>query len=173
MQLSRLCDCVYAQPHYVEQAVYLDSVAISRCLKQGPSGGSHDTMKAAVMMAVALCVGLLVCSAHASTCERACSSEYNPVCGSNGFTYPNECKLQEAACENQVLRLVHDGECGQHHTRLQGCPSKCRPEYFPVCGSDFVTYTNLCEFQEARCKQVSLLVAYVGKCEPQRYVRVW
>jgi hypothetical protein len=40
-----------------------------------------------------------------------CTTDYNPVCGSDGKTYSNECNLKAAKCKNPSLTIVHPGEC--------------------------------------------------------------
>ncbi|XP_037794669.1 turripeptide Lol9.1-like [Penaeus monodon] len=40
-----------------------------------------------------------------------CHAIFDPVCGSDGNTYPSPCSLEEARCWNPRLRLVRPGEC--------------------------------------------------------------
>ena len=62
--------------------------------------------------------GALVCPPY-STCESAgicvckkCSHDGKMVCGSDGKSYNDFCKLQKVACEsNTFLRMVRKGPC--------------------------------------------------------------
>ncbi|XP_042223815.1 agrin-like isoform X1 [Homarus americanus] len=46
-------------------------------------------------------------------CEVTCTDVSQPVCGSNGVTYQNPCKLEAATCFNKGLLKLNDGAC-QH-----------------------------------------------------------
>ncbi|XP_067891763.1 tomoregulin-2a [Heterodontus francisci] len=45
-------------------------------------------------------------------CQLKCSTDYVPVCGSNGYTYQNECYLRQAACKQQSeIKVLGEGSC--------------------------------------------------------------
>jgi agrin len=44
--------------------------------------------------------------------QTPCPAIYNPVCGSDSVTYPNQCKLDEVACtDNRDIDTLHEGGC--------------------------------------------------------------
>ena len=51
---------------------------------------------------------------HSGLCNGACPRNYDPMCGSDGRTYVNECLLNFASCKSGgKIRKVSDGECSK------------------------------------------------------------
>ena len=51
--------------------------------------------------------GMVVC-----VCKKSCPAHENPICGSNGMTFPNHCELHKTAClQNKKIYIKHNGTC--------------------------------------------------------------
>jgi hypothetical protein len=76
----------------------------------------------------------------------SCPNDDEPVCGSDGKTYQNSCKVK---CENGV-EILYRGECNPVVPAYCGCP----PTTQPVCGKDHKTYQNPCH---SKCMGVEVV----------------
>ena len=119
------------------------------------------TLLAAIAVAVAA-TALPLAAAEEQACPNVCPENYSPVCGSNGVTYSNKCRLSAAACKKPSIKLVSSGKCAHKVRALRteataaSCSFKCTQEYKPVCDSTGRKYSNACVFKLAKCKNPSL-----------------
>ncbi|XP_070206823.1 agrin-like isoform X2 [Littorina saxatilis] len=129
-----------------------------------------------------------VCQVHNNKPECVCpqcSEEYRPVCGNNGITYENECKMRQENCEMKTNVRVKQRApcygCGSLKCEFYAvcendgdqprcvCPTKqsCRRGGdVPVCGSDSQTYQNECQMKVESCRRKQIItISSTGSCE--------
>uniref|UniRef100_A0A8C8AK91 Ovomucoid n=1 Tax=Otus sunia TaxID=257818 RepID=A0A8C8AK91_9STRI len=105
----------------------------------------------------------------ATKMQLACPRNYEPVCGTDDVTYPNECSLCREIFLKRAIDKKHDGRCVKldctgHLKARNGHETPCTLEYLPICGTNGVTYTNRCNFCNAVANGVEVNLRYIGEC---------
>ncbi|XP_070595554.1 double-headed protease inhibitor, submandibular gland-like [Erythrolamprus reginae] len=78
--------------------------------------------------------------------QYGCPDIYDPVCGTDGKTYPNKCELCSKILSRPKLDLAYEGKCDdcRKYPQQQKGTADCPQENQPVCGTDGKTYQHLC-----------------------------
>nr|XP_046252510.1 agrin isoform X4 [Scatophagus argus] len=114
-----------------------------------------------------------------------CTPDNEPLCASDGQTYPSVCFMTSTGIQKGVkLRKIHAGQCrrlddceeeclfnavcvvDQQNARCSCDPIECDGTYKPVCSKDGHTYSNDCVRRKAECLSKSLIpIKHPGPCD--------
>lgn len=106
------------------------------------------------------------CRVHSGVpmCEcPSCSSEFEPVCGSDGVSYGNECKLRLEACRHhKEIKIRYEGPCGKHIDLVDLKRSRPRLQlncFWNVCRVMFVVADVLCSIAKSIFRIFKIILA--------------
>lgn len=123
------------------------------------------------------------------------TTDYEPLCGSNGKSFRSVCQFRCARQSDKYLsvtkiglcsdfraceaKYAHKGGCSENYRTQQtlkklyrlNCRScGCTKELRPVCASDNKNYANMCVFKCYALTHNSPMLLYPDKCEHSRIV---
>ncbi|DBA03351.1 TPA: hypothetical protein N0F65_004628 [Lagenidium giganteum] len=95
------------------------------------------------------------------------------------MTYRTECNLEIARCFDSTLRLKSEGACPKATTAPSPSPASTptpkscifdcsRFKSDPVCGTDGVTYNNVCTLANASCNNPNVTMKSFGECKTSK-----
>ncbi|NXS98304.1 IOVO protein, partial [Jacana jacana] len=159
----------------------LTSTATDLQVTGNPAISTMKTIGSVALLGLVLlsCLSDLVTAQRRASCNSflfsgktsnvACPRNYEPVCGTNGVTYPNECSLCKDFFRNQALDKKHDGRCVKLDCTgflrsAAGASIPCSLEFTPICGTNGITYRNKCHFCNAVANGLDVNLRSMGPC---------
>ncbi|OXB61393.1 hypothetical protein ASZ78_000261 [Callipepla squamata] len=103
-----------------------------------------------------LCFSQASCDVYRLSGSRnlACPRIFQPVCGTDNVTYPNECSLCRQMLRSKAVYKKHDGRCVKvdctgYMRATSGLGTACSQQYSPLYATNGVIYSNKCTFCSA------------------------
>ncbi|KAI9531181.1 hypothetical protein NQZ68_000676 [Dissostichus eleginoides] len=120
-----------------------------------------------------------------SPLPESCPPGGEPLCASDGHTYPSECAMEATGRRKGIkVKKIHNGKCRRQEDCQEEClfnavclveqlnarcscdPIECDGTYKPVCGKDVQTYTNDCMRRKTECLSKTLIsIKHQGPCD--------
>ncbi|KAI4467599.1 follistatin-related [Holotrichia oblita] len=97
-------------------------------------------------------------------CNQKCTEENSQyVCGSDNKIYKSECEMKRTNCGKHIF-VVPMKRCLAGFM-FRGCQQICPTIYDPVCGSDNMTYSNMCFLEIESCRTSGNVTSkHMGTC---------
>ena len=92
------------------------------------------------------------------------------------LTNNRECKYDGGDCCGSYINTQFCSECQclGEPGNTEECPEFCTEEYQPLCGSDRVTYSNICKLKTTQCSgKPEIYIQYVGECKGKTVSVFW
>ncbi|XP_060930719.1 agrin isoform X2 [Limanda limanda] len=104
-------------------------------------------------------------------CDFSCQSvPHNPVCGSNGKNYSNECELKKSRCENQEHLLIQNqGPCAVISATslpVLKAPQHCSVSVYGCCSDNMTAASGVGLAGCPSTCQCNPYGSYKGTCDP-------
>ncbi|XP_033647454.1 agrin-like [Asterias rubens] len=98
------------------------------------------------------------CDHQPLDCPESCPGINDPVCGTDGNSYPSLCLITMASCQSNIidgqeLQTAYRGLCVNEPCQ-KSCPTR---SYTPLCGSNGQTYQNECFLWLDMCRHPQLV----------------
>jgi len=114
-----------------------------------------------VMVMMVMMTGCQSVRFRSLSCPNYCPKVIDPVCGSDGKIYKNDCERRKINCGDDVE--LADWKVCRANSGLTQCKHHCDKDPDMVCGTDGRTYINHCYLMVEHC-QKGVSLSHYGSC---------